>query len=61
MANQDRPQPRTVRLPRFLVPEPTGLGDIVKRVTIAAGVRPCGGCAQRAARLNEWMQFRPRQ
>jgi hypothetical protein len=60
--DQSSPDPtHTVRLPRFLVPEPTGLGDAVKRITTAAGVRPCGGCEQRAARLNQWLQFGPRQ
>lgn len=52
--------PRTVRLPRFLVPEPVGLGDVVKRVTSAVGVRLCGGCSQRAETLNRKLQFRSR-
>jgi len=49
-----------IRLPRFIVHEPTGLGDVVKRVTNAAGVRPCGGCEQRAARLNHWFRIDPK-
>jgi hypothetical protein len=49
-----------VRLPRFIVQEPVGLGDVVKRGTAALGVRPCGGCQQRAARLNRWVGFEPR-
>ncbi|MEV5379604.1 MULTISPECIES: hypothetical protein [Actinomycetes] len=34
-----------------------GLGDALARVTSAAGFRPCGGCARRAAALNRWMAF----
>ena len=47
-----QPQPRSVRLPVFVSDEPVGLGDVVKRATSAIGIKPCGGCAQRAARLN---------
>jgi len=46
-----------VRLPGFVPDESIGLGDVVKRATSAAGVRPCGGCAERARRLNGWMAF----
>jgi len=51
---------RRVRLPRFVVAEPTGLGDVVKRVTTWAGVPPCGGCERRARRLNDWVRLEPR-
>jgi hypothetical protein len=50
-----------VRLPRFLVQEPAGLGDLVKRGTMALGVSPCGGCQQRAARLDRWIRVEPRR
>ncbi len=50
-------EPRRVRLPRFLIEEEIGLGDAVKRVTYAVGIKPCGGCEQRAAALNRWMHF----
>jgi hypothetical protein len=40
------------RLPHQLVDETAGLGDVIKRVTSAAGITPCGGCEQRAAWLN---------
>jgi hypothetical protein len=53
-------QPFRMRLPGFLVPEEIGLGNVVKRATTAVGIRPCGGCAQRAARLNGWLVFTPR-
>jgi hypothetical protein len=52
---------RRVRLPRFIVHEPVGLGDVVKRGTTALGVRPCRGCQERAARLNRWVGLEPRR
>ena len=48
---------RRVRLPGFLLDEEIGMGDIVKRVTYAMGIKPCGGCEKRAAALNRWMVF----
>ncbi len=49
----------TVRLPRFLVSEAVGLGDIVKRITSAAGLQSCAQCERRAAHLNRWLRFAP--
>jgi hypothetical protein len=46
-----------IRLPGFLVEEETGLGDVVKRMTYAMGIKPCGGCENRAAALNRWVRF----
>jgi hypothetical protein len=46
-----------MRLPGFVIHEDIGLGDVVKRATSAAGIRTCGGCAQRAATLNSWVVF----
>jgi hypothetical protein len=46
-----------VRLPGFLIEEEIGLGDLFKKATYAMGVKPCGGCEQRAAALNRWMTF----
>lgn len=48
-------QSRRVRLPGFLVEEEIGLGDAIKRVTYAMGIKPCGGCEKRAAALNRWV------
>ncbi|MCX2729232.1 hypothetical protein OOZ19_03190 [Saccharopolyspora sp. NFXS83] len=48
-------RPSRVALPAFLSEEDIGLGDAVKRVTYAAGVRPCRGCERRAAVLNRWV------
>ena len=55
--DEKRAVPRQVRLPGFVPDEPVGLGDAVKRATTAVGIRPCGGCAERAARLNGWLVF----
>jgi hypothetical protein len=46
-----------VRLPGFVRDEEIGLGDAVKRMTYAMGIRPCAGCERRAAALNRWMVF----
>ncbi len=51
------PQPHRVRLPGFLIEEEIGLGDAIKRVTYAMGIKACGGCEKRAAALNRWMHF----
>jgi len=52
----ERPLHR-VRLPGFLIEEEIGLGDAIKRVTYAMGIRPCSGCERRAAAFNRWMRF----
>jgi hypothetical protein len=49
-----------VRLPEF-INEDIGLGDVIKRVTSAAGIKPCGGCQRRAAALNRWLVFSGRR
>jgi len=51
----------SVRLPGFLVSEEIGLGDAIKRVTYAMGIRPCTACNERAGKLNSFMVFSPRQ
>lgn len=50
-------EPFRVRLPGFISDEQVGLGDVVKRITYAAGIQPCGGCGRRAAALNRWVVF----
>lgn len=50
-------QAHRVRLPGFLVEEEIGLGDVIKRLTYAVGIRSCGGCEKRAVTLNRWMTF----
>ncbi len=49
--------PYRARLPGFIKDEEVGLGDVIKRVTYAMGVKPCGGCERRADALNRWMVF----
>lgn len=58
---RDEPrQPYRVRLPGFIREEEIGLGDVIKRATSTVGIRPCGGCVERAARLNQWVVFSPK-
>ena len=56
----ERPAYR-MHLPGFVTDEDVGLGDVVKRMTYAVGIRPCGGCEKRAAALNSWMSFTGRR
>ena len=58
---QDERPAHRVRLPGFVTDEDVGLGDVVKRMTYAVGIRPCRGCEQRAAALNNWMTFTGRR
>jgi len=48
------------RLPRFVVDQEIGSGDVVKKVTRFLGVRPCAPCERRAQRLNRLVAFGPR-
>lgn len=57
---KSEPQPRA-RLPGFVSDEEIGLGDVIKHVTYAFGIRPCGGCERRAAALNRWLVFTGRR
>jgi hypothetical protein len=50
-------QPHRIRLPGFIKDEEIGLGDVIKKVTYATGIKPCAGCEKRAAALNRWMRF----
>jgi hypothetical protein len=54
---QGEVKPLRVRLPGFIKDDDLGLGDAIKRVTYAFGMRACGGCEQRTATLNRWMAF----
>jgi len=62
-STQDRleeaaPKPFRVSLPRFITgDEAVGLGDVIKRATSIAGIRPCIGCEHRAAKLNRYVVF----
>lgn len=60
-SNDTRRQPYRVHLPGFLSDDDVGFGDVIKRATTAVGIQPCGGCARRAATLNQWMVFTGRK
>ena len=60
-ADRGEPTPRRVRLPGFTADTEVGLGDVIKRATSLAGIRPCGSCLERAASLNRWMVFSGRR
>lgn len=49
-------RPLSIPVPRLK--RDIGLGDAVKKLTQAVGVRPCGGCARRAAALNRAVVLR---
>lgn len=51
---------RQVRLPGFLVEEEVGLGEVIKKAASWAGIKPCGGCQQRAEALNRRVVLTPR-
>jgi hypothetical protein len=50
-----------IRLPGFVADHDVGLGDVIKRATSAIGLKPCSGCARRAATLNRWLVFTGRR
>jgi hypothetical protein len=52
-------EPHRLNIPGF-IKEEIGLGDAIKRVTSAVGIKPCQGCQRRAAALNRWLVFSPR-
>jgi hypothetical protein len=57
-----KPFPRRLRIPLPVkLKQPVGLGDVVKRATAAVGIRTCGGCARRAALLNNAVTFTGRK
>jgi hypothetical protein len=56
-SDDTRSKPYTVRLPGFISDQNIGLGDAMKRLTYAVGIKPCGGCEGRAAAMNRWMVF----
>jgi hypothetical protein len=58
---QSEPAPHRIRLPGFITETEVGLGDVIKRATSLAGIRPCGSCLERAATLNRWMVFHGRR
>lgn len=54
---RDGPAKHNIRLPFFVDDEHIGLGEVVRKMTYAIGVKPCSGCERRSATLNRWMSF----
>ncbi len=54
-------KPQHIRLPGFIVEGEIGLGEVIKRVTTAVGIRPCGGCMDRAKALDRRIVFASRR
>lgn len=48
---QNTPRPRRIQLPIRMNGE-VGLGDAISKMTSAIGIKPCGGCKERAKTLN---------
>ena len=61
LPDQSEQSTHQVRLPGFITGDEIGLGDVVKRTTSYLGIPSCGGCERRAAKLNRWLVFTPRQ
>jgi len=51
------PERHRIKLPGLMVRGEIGLGDVIKRMTTALGIKPCAGCERRATVLNRWMVF----
>jgi hypothetical protein len=60
MTSDKKSSPLRVRLPGFILEDEIPLGDVIKRATSWAGVKPCGGCGRRVAALNDRVVFTPR-
>lgn len=59
-ARPEPSRPLRIRLPGFVKEDDIGLGDLIKRVTYAVGIKPCSGCERRAALLNRWVRLQRR-
>ena len=53
---QETSRPRRISLPIPLEGE-IGLGDMLSRMTSAVGIKPCGGCKERAQKMNNQIIF----
>jgi hypothetical protein len=59
--DQDHRTPHRARIPGFNAETEVGLGDVIKRATSLARIRPCAPCSKRAASLNRWVVFTGRR
>lgn len=53
--------PRPIRIPVPGMRQSAGLGQTIKKVTSALGIRPCGGCEQRARALDRRVVLGPQK
>jgi len=51
------PSKHNIRIPFLTDDTRIGLGDVIRKVTYAVGIKSCPGCQRRATRLNRWMSF----
>jgi len=54
-----RKPPQPLRVPIPGLRQTVGLGQGVKRLTSALGIRPCGGCQRRARTLDRFIVMTP--
>ena len=54
-----RKPPQPIRVPIPGLRQSIGLGQSVKRLTSALGIRPCGGCQRRARSLDRFLVMTP--
>jgi len=55
--SEEAPSKHSIRIPFLTDDAKIGLGDVIRKVTHAVGIRSCPGCERRATRLNRWMSF----
>lgn len=51
-------RPADLRTLRRNCPASRGLGDTIAKFTEAIGIKPCGGCKERQAKLNEIVPYK---
>lgn len=54
-----RKPPQPIRFPLPGIRQTIGLGQTLKRLTAAVGIRPCGGCQRRAQALDRMFVLTP--
>jgi hypothetical protein len=60
-ADRTNPAPFRVRIPGFNAETEVGVGEVIKRATSLAGIRPCKSCSARADSFNRWLVFSGRR
>jgi hypothetical protein len=54
---EPEPKPYRIRLPGFVGDQEIGLGDVIKKGISYLGIKACGGCEARRAKLNRRVVF----